>query len=121
MRSRYTAYAMGNSDYLLHSWHPHTRPQSLHLNAGEVCWTGLTVNSIQAGRSGDKKGEVEFTASYEQSGQNGQVQENSRFVFEQGRWFYLDGDTQKAEKTGRNSPCPCGSGKKFKQCCACKL
>jgi len=121
MRSRYTAYVLENSDYLLRSWHPHTRPTSLHLKTGEVRWTGLTIINIKAGRAGDKKGEVEFIASYEQSGQDGRVQENSHFVFEQGQWFYLDGDLRNEVKAGRNSPCPCGSGKKFKKCCASKL
>lgn len=121
MRSRYTAYVMENSEYLLHSWHSSTRPQTLSLKPGEVNWVGLTVGKIQAGQPGDRKGEVEFVASYEQAGQNRQVQENSCFIFEQNQWFYLQESIGSAgKKTGRNAPCPCGSGKKFKKCCASK-
>ena len=48
----------------------------------------------------------------------GEVHENSRFVKEQGQWFYVDGDLKSQAKVGRNDPCPCGSGKKYKRCCA---
>jgi SEC-C motif domain protein len=120
MRSRYTAYVMENSEYLMQSWYPDTRPESLSIKAGEVSWTGLSVGKLKAGQPGDKKGEVEFIASFKQAGESEQVQENSRFVFENGKWFYLDGDISKGEKVGRNDPCPCGSGRKFKKCCAGK-
>ena len=120
MRSRYSAYVLADSEYLLRSWHVDTRPQSLDVNSAELSWTNLVVCLTRAGQSGDNKGEVEFIASYEQQGQSGQVHENSRFIYDNEQWFYVDGDLKNDRKIGRNSLCSCGSGKKFKKCCARK-
>jgi len=117
MRSRYTAYVLENTEYLLNSWHPKTRPEKFGIQAGIVNWTGLSIKHLQGGNSGDTTGRVEFIARYEQAGEIGEVHENSRFVFEQGYWLYLDGDLI-TRKAGRNDPCPCGSGKKYKKCCS---
>jgi len=116
MRSRYTAYVLGNVDYLAASWHPSTRPQPLELGS-DIEWLGLEVLSYKAGLANDSKGSVEFIARYQQQGRMGQAHENSRFVREQGVWLYLDGDLKTASVAGRNDPCTCGSGKKFKKCC----
>ena len=118
MRSRYSAYAVENTDYLLKSWHPDTRPKTLDLGEGSLQWTGLTICACQDGQSGDRFGRVEFIARYVQHGTPGQVYEDSRFVYEQGQWWYLDGNLKSGLKVGRNDPCPCGSGKKYKKCCA---
>ncbi|MDQ1363368.1 MAG: motif domain protein [Pseudomonadota bacterium] len=115
MRSRYTAYVLGRADYLAASWHPSTRPPQLSVS-GDIEWSGLEVLACQSGSATDSRGRVEFIARYRQQGRSGQVHENSRFVQEQGRWFYLDGDL-KTVVSGRNAPCTCGSGKKFKKCC----
>ena len=120
MRSRYTAYVLGRVDYLSASWHPATRPQQLELG-GNIEWLGLEVLSCKAGLEGDTKGSVEFVARYQQQDRKGQAHENSRFVREQGVWLYLDGDLKTAAVTGRNDPCTCGSGKKFKKCCGRQL
>jgi len=117
MRSRYTAYVKGDTDYLLKSWHPKHRPAELKLEVNRICWTGLEILQIQAGQNGDVQGMVEFIARYEQEGLAGQVRECSRFLFEQGQWLYLNGDLKSSQKAGRNSPCSCGSGKKYKRCC----
>lgn len=116
MRSRYTAYVLGNVDYLSASWHPTTRPQQFEPGAN-IEWLGLEVLACKAGLASDVKGSVEFIARYQQQGRQGQAHENSRFVREQGVWLYLDGDLKTASVTGRNDPCTCGSGKKFKKCC----
>lgn len=115
MRSRYTAYVLGNAGYLAASWHPSTRPAQLDVS-GQIEWLGLDVRACRAGLAADTKGTVEFIARYRQQDGQGQVRENSRFVKEQGVWFYLDGDLKTAT-AGRNDPCICGSGKKFKKCC----
>ena len=120
MRSRYTAYALEDGDYLLRSWHADTRPHSISVNKDALTWTGLTVCGCSDGQHDDESGEVEFIACYEQSGRSGKVHENSRVVFEQGQWLYLDGETKPTIKVGRNSLCPCGSGKKYKRCCGQK-
>ena len=117
MRSRYFAYVKGNAEYLLKSWHPKYRPAELNLENSQVNWLGLQIVRTQAGLVRDAQGVVEFIARFEQAGKTGMVQERSRFVFEHGQWLYLDGDLKSSEKPGRNSPCPCGSGKKYKHCC----
>jgi SEC-C motif domain protein len=87
MRSRYSAYATGNADYVFRTWHPRTRPADLTVDA-DIGWTGLTVTDVVAGGDGDDTGEVEFTASYA----GGEMHERSRFERRGGRWVYVDGD-----------------------------
>jgi SEC-C motif-containing protein len=83
MRSRYTAFAVGDAAWLLASWHPSTRPPRLDL-AGTV-WTGLEVLETRGGGLLDPAGEVRFRASY----RGGVLEERSRFVRDAGRWSYL--------------------------------
>lgn len=90
MRSRYSAFVLGRSDYLLASWHPRTRPASLALEAG-VQWLGLEVRAQQS--TGAESATVEFVARSRVGGGRAQrLHEISRFLHEDGRWFYLDGD-----------------------------
>jgi SEC-C motif-containing protein len=117
MRSRYSAYVVADSDYLLASWHADTRPRALQLEGQGISWLGLEVLDRRAGQPGDKTGRVSFIARYQQQGKPGAVQEDSRFVFEDGRWWYVDGNPINEGKPGRNDPCPCGSGRKYKKCC----
>ena len=116
MRSRYSAYVLKLNDYLRDTWHPSTRPQELDVSADDTPWQRLQIISCEKGGEVDSEGKVEFAAFY----QGGQLHERSRFVREGGRWFYLDGEILaplQEEKPGRNAPCPCGSGKKYKRCC----
>lgn len=117
MRSRYTAYTLGEEAYLLASWHPQTRPASLDLELADLVWTGLEIVQCQAGEASDQRGVVEFIAHYEKGGRQGQVHETSRFEKQAEAWLYVDGDLKTDQKPGRNAPCPCGSGKKYKRCC----
>lgn len=117
MRSRYSAYVEGDETYLRESWHPSTCPESLAL-APEMVWLGLRI--IDAPQAAGDDGVVEFAASFRFGSRVDRLHERSRFVREQGRWFYLDGVLHggaKPAKIGRNEPCPCGSGRKYKQCC----
>lgn len=114
MRSRYTAYVEGKEDYLLQSWHPETRPAGLQLDDTE--WLGLKVIRCQQGQAGDDEGIVEFTASFRVGDRVKRLHEISQFRRLDGRWYYHSGRTR-LEDVGRNEPCPCGSGKKFKRCC----
>jgi SEC-C motif domain protein len=100
MRARYSAYAVGDLDYVWRTWHPRTRPDELTPDPG-LTWTGLDVVEAFDGRPGDESGEVEFRAHYrknERSGQSapavvvGTLHERSRFAFRAGRWFYFDGE-----------------------------
>lgn len=121
MRSRYTAYALGNVEYLLRSWHPASRPEDFVLEEA-IRWQGLDILDTAAGGEGDETGEVEFVARYMVENRPGQLRERSDFRREDGLWYYVDGVEVKAQpvsvtKIGRNEPCPCGSGKKYKRCC----
>ncbi len=91
MRSRYSAYATGNTTYLLSTWHPDTRPDSLDIPP-ELKWQSLKIKSGTKGQPGDTDGTVEFVAISKRGGRAHRLHENSRFVCEQGQWFYVDGD-----------------------------
>ncbi len=117
MRSRYTAFARGDLDYLRRSWHPDFVPDNLTIDE-QLSWLGLEIlNTSEA----DNTAEVEFEASFLSQGTVDALHERSRFVRQQGQWLYTEGNllpgSFKAWKPGRNEPCPCGSGKKFKRCC----
>jgi SEC-C motif-containing protein len=90
MRSRYSAFAVGDRDYLIATWHSSTRPRRLDLD-GDVRWTGLDVLAGSGGSLFDREGTVEFRASYVAGGRTGVQHENSRFAREDGRWRYVDG------------------------------
>lgn len=118
MRSRYSAFVLDLPDYLLVTWHPSTRPSSLGPDAATV-WKRLEVlESGKEGSEGSERGWVHFRATFREGKRWSVLEESSRFVREAGRWFYLDGNPAVHRlKPGRNAPCPCGSGRKFKACC----
>lgn len=90
MRSRYSAFVLGDAGYLLATWHPSRRPADLAFEAG-TRWLGLDVRSRK--RIDEAHAEVEFVArSRGPGGKAVRLHERSRFVRENGRWFYLDGD-----------------------------
>jgi SEC-C motif domain protein len=90
MRSRYAAYGALDREWLLASWHPSTRPASLELDPA-IKWLGLEVKEHR--RIDDDHAEVEFVARCRAGGGRAQrLHERSRFVREQGRWYYVDGD-----------------------------
>jgi SEC-C motif-containing protein len=91
MRSRFTAFAVGDSDYLSRSWHPRTRPESLDLDES-MRWYRLDIESASKGSLFDSDGEVTFTAFYRVKGSGaGTLREHSRFERLDGRWVYVDG------------------------------
>jgi len=126
MRSRFCAYASDDFAYLSKSWHRSTRPRKFEADNDGLVWTRLEVLNTTSGQQSDSSGTVEFIAHYIVNDKHrGQMREVSDFVFEDGQWFYVDGkqvkgEPVKSEKVGRNDPCPCGSGKKYKKCCANK-
>lgn len=93
MRSRYTAYTLLREDYLLGTWHPSTRPAALSL-AEDVAtkWLGLEVKRHE--QQDADHAIVEFVARYKVNGRAHRLHEVSRFVRENGRWFYVDGDME---------------------------
>ncbi|MDD2767883.1 MAG: YchJ family protein [Methylococcus sp.] len=121
MRSRYSAYVLKNAAYLIATWHPDTRPAAMELDTDTTRWIGLDVLHTAKGSPLDADGEVEFQAHYLAGSRRGCLHEISRFVRERDAWVYLDGYIQPDSgetPVGRNEPCPCGSGKKFKHCCS---
>ncbi len=121
MRARYTAYALAEVDYLLETHDPdHTPDRGEVLDwARRARFTSLVIEEVVAGAPDDDTGVVQFAASFEENGVLQQHRERSRFGKRDGRWYYLDGAPPTARRTrvGRNDPCPCGSGKKYKKCC----
>lgn len=96
MRSRYSAFALGGpamAEYLLATWHPSTRPTALELDE-QTQWRRLDVVRTSGGGPFDTDGTVDFEAHWREGGERGVQREHSRFVREEGRWFYLDGDAQ---------------------------
>lgn len=89
MRSRFSAFAVGDADYLLATWHPSTRPTTFALDP-ELRWYRLDILDRSAGGLLDTRGEVEFEAFWRSPDGRGTQRERSSFVREGGRWFYLD-------------------------------
>jgi SEC-C motif domain protein len=90
MRSRYSAFVLGLHDYLLATWHANTRPASLAPDPSGIKWLGLEVRSHMLQDSNHAT--VEFVARTRLAGRATRLHETSRFVREDGRWFYVDGD-----------------------------
>lgn len=127
MRSRYTAYALGNIDYLSDTLAPEARADFDPIEAGgtadETVWQGLELRAVTGGGADDETGLVEFVARFRLRGEQRLHHELASFRREQGRWVCSGGEMnpkgppRQVDKVGRNDPCPCGSGKKFKKCC----
>ena len=129
MRSRYTAYVLCDVAHLKRSldprWHASFDEPGTREWSEKAQWKGLDILSTKAGLEGDEEGEVEFVARFEMDGEEQQLRERSRFRRRGGEWRYLDGKAKSVQepvvssgpKVGRNDPCPCGSGKKYKKCC----
>ena len=117
MRSRYSAFAVGDAHYLLESWHPDFRPAELKLDPA-LRWIGL---EIFASEEHGLEAMVEFEARLLAGGVVSAMRERSDFVRSDGRWLYTRGEQLPPSiqpwKPGRNQACPCGSGVKFKRCC----
>jgi SEC-C motif-containing protein len=88
MRSRYSAFAVGDAGYLLRTWHPSVRPRTLSLDPA-LRWTRLAVLETRDGGLFDAVGTVQFRAIYVQQGQRGVLAETSRFVRQDRHWTYL--------------------------------
>ncbi len=128
MRSRYTAYATGEIGHLGASLRADDRgsfdSESTKEWAESAQWNRLEIVATERGGTEDADGIVEFKAHYTVNDQEQEHHERARFARENGRWVFVDGrvigrDPYRREepKVGRNDPCACGSGKKFKKCC----
>lgn len=137
MRARYSAHVLGLVDFVVQTYHSSCEAEHHREAIAEsinLTWLGLEVMNSEIAANG--QGFVEFKAGYKEAGEEYILQERSRFVQEsingQQYWFYIDGEYPQpppseqpsapkpvtATKTiGRNDPCLCGSGKKYKKCC----
>ncbi|MGE4132381.1 MAG: YchJ family protein [Bdellovibrionales bacterium] len=144
MRSRYSAFVKGEVGYIKSTLAPESRQDFDEKEAkawsASADWRGLKILSTKKGKEADKKGTVEFVATYKQDGKTLEHHEVSEFRKNaSGAWLFVDGESHTHEegqghdhhhhhpvretvvrespKVGRNDPCPCGSGKKYKKCC----
>jgi SEC-C motif-containing protein len=128
MRARYTAYVMREMGYLLTSLHPDHRSdydeKGSRAWAERTVWHGIEIHNTVKGGPDDREGQVEFTVSFTENGIRQEYRERSTFKKDNGIWYFEAGKTlpprqvvRTAPKAGRNDPCPCGSGRKFKKCC----
>jgi SEC-C motif-containing protein len=88
MRSRFSAFRVGDRDYLLRTWHPSTRPPRLDLDRA-LRWVRLEVLETTGGSAVHTEGTVRFRAHYAEGGKTGQMEEHSRFVRHEGAWAYV--------------------------------
>lgn len=128
MRARYSAYALKETGFLFTSLHPKHRSdfdeKATRSWAEGAQWHGLKILATSGGGGEDSQGTVEFIASYTDKSGKKEHHELATFSKEGGDWYFLNGEpvtskpvVRSEPKTGRNDPCPCGSGKKFKKCC----
>ncbi|BDX06758.1 YchJ family protein [Planctobacterium marinum] len=122
MRSRYSAYKLSKFDYILDTYGEAQKSQlsieQLRDSAQDTIWIGLDVVGFKP--VSESQAYVEFKAFYKDNNQFFQMHEISEFEYQQGFWKYTTGQMQEDSgkiKLSRNAPCPCQSGKKFKQCC----
>tara|TARA_R110001583_G_scaffold785_5_gene7318 strand:+ start:1585 stop:2052 length:468 start_codon:yes stop_codon:yes gene_type:complete len=116
MRSRYSAFVIGNIAYLIKTLHPDKRQVDdeviLLQTIEQTQWLGLNIISH---KTSDNNATVEFVAFYDDE-PTGQLHERSNFIKENMQWFYVNGEILSSLKLSRNDPCYCGSGKKIKKC-----
>ena len=127
MRSRYTAHVERRIDYLDQTLAPEAaRDREDGQGLQRIRWLGLSILETTGGGPGDQQGTVTFEARFHAEGRDQGMWERSAFRRVEGRWRYVGGEVsahgtrpvRRAEpRVGRNKPCPCGSGRKYKRCC----
>ena len=128
MRARYTAYVKQEIDFIINSCEKGEKIAEIDRKATEdwsknSTWHGLKILRTEKGGPDDTEGIVEFECIYTQKGIRDDHHEISGFRKIDGEWLYSEGVVRpttvvrEGRKVGRNEPCPCGSGKKYKNCC----
>jgi SEC-C motif-containing protein len=126
MRARYSAYVFAEMNFIFESTHPDQRQGYDHAGTKEWAetaeWQGLEIISTHKGEAGDSVGEVEFIARFTEKGVNREHHEAGQFKRQDGTWYFTEGKMVRQRplsvtRTGRNDPCLCGSGLKYKKCC----
>lgn len=128
MRARYSAFTKTEIDFLQNTLSPEQQKDFNHEETTEWSknsdWEGLEVIEVVDGGPDDDKGTVEFIAKFSQNNEKVRHHEVASFEKIDGKWIFMDGIVPKPKqvkretpKVGRNEPCPCNSGKKYKKCC----
>lgn len=129
MRARYTAHTLVDLDFIEGTHDPESREdidrEATARWARRAEWLGLEIVAAEAGGAADARGTVEFVAHFRERGERRRHHEVARFRRGgDGHWLYVDGEAPEAgtvrrqqPRVGRNAPCPCGSGRKYKKCC----
>lgn len=126
MRARYSAYVFAQMDFIFESTHPDHRTGYDHAGTKEWAetaeWQGLEIISTTRGEADDSIGEVEFIARFTEKGAARTHHEAGQFKRKDGNWYFTEGQMVRPKpltvaKVGRNDPCTCGSGLKYKKCC----
>ena len=126
MRARYAAHEKVEVDFIFNSTHPDYRKDYDHKGtktwAENSEWFGLEIIETSQGGPKDDQGEVEFIAKFRDKDGRRSHHERGHFKRKRGKWLFTEGAMVKSkpvsvQKTGRNDPCSCGSGAKFKKCC----
>ena len=126
MRARYSAYVGAHMDFIFETTHPAQREGYDHAGTKEWAenseWLGLEIIATKQGEQTDNSGEVEFIARFREKEALREHHENAHFQKHDGSWYFAEAVMVKSRpvtviKTGRNDPCTCGSGLKYKKCC----
>ncbi len=133
MRARYTAYTLHNIDFIWDSTHPDQRDlsdrQAMENWSAHAEWLGLTILDEGHANTSRLTDEVEFKVTFRITQITHLHHERSQFCFENNQWWFVEGQqiysgplerprpVVRNQQVGRNDPCPCGSGTKFKKCC----
>jgi SEC-C motif domain protein len=126
MRARYSAYVYAKMDFVFESTHPDHRQGYDHAGTKDWAetaeWLGLEIIDTKRGGADDSTGEVEFIANFSENGERRQHHEAGQFQRKEGCWYFTEGRMVRQKplavtKLGRNDPCSCGSGLKYKKCC----
>jgi SEC-C motif-containing protein len=127
MRARYSAYALGEVDFILKT-HTSDAGKDVDRKSTEAWskhskWQGLEIVSTEGGGPKDETGVVEFVARYKVKNVGIEHRERAKFEKHGGKWLFAEGEQiagppvkHEGPRVGRNDPCPCGSGKKYKKC-----
>lgn len=130
MRARYTAHVKTEVDFIFNTTDP-AKQESVDRKqvtswSKNSEWLSLKITAVEGGGPQDDQGTVEFTARYREKNKSAvEHREIAEFGRKDGSWYFIDGkpprpvqSIRQGPKIGRNDPCPCGSGKKYKKCCA---
>lgn len=128
LRSRYSAYVRSETDYIADTIHPDQKDpdsrETIESWSKDTRWHKLEIIDVRDGGPEDEEGEIEFIADFTEKNKKQQHYEIAEFKKMEGKWYFYNARppeikqvVRSGPKIGRNDPCTCGSGKKYKKCC----